>query len=131
MDALNLDARTLLYAARAVGFALSADGDRLAAIGPKGAVGLVQLLSGQKADILAALKAELEGSRPDGPRLATLEIGAEARVPANDVAFTTSAPLAAKRDGPRDFRKGDRWLPWHGAEVRRHDGRAGGSHDDS
>ena len=33
-----------------------------------------------------------------------------------EIASPTQPPVASDR--PRDVRKGDRWLPWHGADVR-------------
>jgi hypothetical protein len=61
MDRLILDARTLLVAARAVGLAVAADGDRLSVSGPRGAAGLARLLLEQKTGILAALATEAAG----------------------------------------------------------------------
>src|SRR5438552_208180 len=58
MERLILDARTLLVAARAVGLAIDADGDRLSVRGPKGAAELAHLLVAHKLDILTALESE-------------------------------------------------------------------------
>jgi hypothetical protein len=64
VDRLAIDARTLLVAARAVGLAVAADGDRVRVHGPKTAAGLARLLIEHKAAVLPLLLAE---SNPAGP----------------------------------------------------------------
>jgi hypothetical protein len=64
MDRLTIDARTLLVAARAVGLAVAADGDRLRVHGPKHAADLARILIEHKAAVLPLLRAE---SNPAGP----------------------------------------------------------------
>jgi hypothetical protein len=217
MDALTLDARTLLFAARAVGLAVAAAGDRLNLAGPEGAVGLVQLLLERKPDILAVLEAEpvepnrntarlppwsqqtvrvagppipakWHGASLDGQwrkalawwpiewqhkwkdRVKVHELAGQPCDVAEYWAFQETAEeinaaqsrgevipfvepeavmcdedaLAAigtelasparptvASDGPRDVRKGDRWLRWHGANVRPHNGWEGRPPDGS
>jgi hypothetical protein len=62
MDRLTLHAPTLLIAARAVGLAVAAEGDRLSVHGPKGAAGLARLVLDHKPGILAALAAVPEAA---------------------------------------------------------------------
>jgi hypothetical protein len=45
---------------------------------------------------------------PPAPRIAEPEV-----VAAIDRAFSGSAPATRSDRGPRDRRRGDRWLPWH------------------
>jgi hypothetical protein len=51
-----------------------------------------------------------ESYRPAGPP----GLSDPEAVTAIDTAFADPAPTRRSDRGPRDFRRGDRWLPWHG-----------------
>jgi hypothetical protein len=104
-----------------LGVTLSARGDKLHFKAPAGA------LTPQIKDALAFHKAALMGlltpaeaappAPPSGPPPAEPSVMVESAPRSSEVtperpAVTTAVP-PIRHGGPRDVRRGDRWLPWH------------------
>jgi DNA adenine methylase len=101
MVGLRLDPSTLLVAARAVGLAVAADGDRLSVRGPKGAAGLVHLVLKHESSIVDLLATEVAAGVPSG-------------VDEEEPGLETAAPDPPAVAGPP--------IPpeWHGAPLDGH-----------
>jgi hypothetical protein len=92
---LNLDAKTLIVAARAVGLVVTVHADRLRVRGPRAAWRLVDLLAERKEEVRSAL------------------IGSGALDAPSDPSAPSGSASSSPALVPRDVRLGDRWLPWH------------------